>query len=223
MPPRTPGTKARTRRQPAAAPRPLLSPLAPSCPEDRSPPPPSSAPPPPAAGAPRAGEQGRALESPGDASNLPGGWKAKAPEGRQPPLPTNPCGFEPSRAQAAPGRGARPWSPRRSPTCLDAEQEEQDAEKIPGAASASHRGGCAGIGGPFHVPALAQVHGARQSRAPRAESAEQRPLLPAPSLCAPATPLPRAPPRLPSLPPSWVLLPVGRSGLCSLDVLIPGG
>ena len=88
------------------------------------------------------------------------------------------------------GRGeARSEYPQRPPTCLDEEQEQQNEEEIPGAASASHRGGCAGTGALFHVPALARVPGARQSRAPRAASAKPRPLLPAPSPCAAATPL----------------------------------
>lgn len=99
------------------------------------------------------------------------------------------------------------------------EQEEQNAEKIPGAASASHRGGCAGIRALVHVPALAQVQRARQSRAPRAVSAEQQPLLPAPSLCAPATPLLASPP---SRPPGSRSFPAA-SGPCSFDVLMPGG
>lgn len=117
---------------------------------------------------------------------------------RRPPLLTHPNELEPSAGHRR-RRGSRPRYPSRSPTCLEAEQEDQDAEETPGTASASHRGGCSGIRGPFHVPALAQVHRARQSRAPRAASAEQQPLLPAPSPCAPATPLLGAPPRLPSL------------------------
>lgn len=104
----------------------------------------------------------------------------------------------------------------RSPTCLATEQDKQDAEQIPGAASASHRGGCARLLDPLSAAALAQMHRARQSRAPEPLAACDSPSSSALPQRA-ATPLP--PPARVALPPAaWC---PGLSGYADPGVAAP--
>lgn len=120
-----------------------------------------------------------------------------APNGRQPSLGTHPA------PSTLPGhrlrQRARPRYPSRSPTWLDAEKEVQDAEEIPGAASASHRGGCAGpeLRRTLQLSPKCAERGKAEPPEPRQRRAAAPPPRPPP---APATPSPS-----PALAPSQAL------------------